>query len=66
MCLLISPHPHTCMHVQETLPCAEYYKRNGFPIKKIVKFCNNRDYTDVLIFNEDRKQVHAETLSPEP
>ncbi|EFJ47652.1 hypothetical protein VOLCADRAFT_42845, partial [Volvox carteri f. nagariensis] len=41
----------------ELLPCAEYYKRNGFPLKKIVKFAANRDYTDLLVVNEDRKQA---------
>jgi hypothetical protein len=46
---LRSPHPppqhthtHTHTHTQETLPCAEYYKRQGFPLKKIVKFASNR------------------------
>lgn len=42
---------------QEVLPCAEYYKRAGFPIKKIVKFAAARDFTDLLVFNEDRKEV---------
>lgn len=39
----------------ETLPCAEYYKRNGFPLKKIVKFASNRGFTDLMVFNEDRR-----------
>jgi hypothetical protein len=39
------------------LPCAEYYKRQGFPLKKIVKYAANRDYSDLLVFNEDRKEV---------
>lgn len=39
------------------LPCAEYYKRNGFPLKKIVKFAINRDFTDLIVMNEDRKEV---------
>ncbi|KAG2500317.1 hypothetical protein HYH03_001893 [Edaphochlamys debaryana] len=43
----------------EVLPCAEYYKRNGFPLKKIVKFAANREYTDLLVFNEDRKQING-------
>ncbi|GLC42365.1 Ribosome production factor 1 [Pleodorina starrii] len=43
----------------ELLPCAEYYKRNGFPLKKIVKFAANRDYTDLMVFNEDRKQING-------
>jgi hypothetical protein len=43
--------------VQAVLPCAEYYKRQGFPLKKIVAFASNRDYSDLLVFNEDRKEV---------
>jgi ribosome production factor 1 len=43
----------------ELLPAAEYYKRNGFPLKKIVQFCTNRDYTDILVFNEDRKTING-------
>ncbi len=42
---------------QELLPGAEYYKRNGFPLKKIIKFARNRDYTDLIVVNEDRKEV---------
>jgi ribosome production factor 1 len=45
--------------LQETLPCAEYYKRQGFPLKKIVQFAAARDYTDVMVFNEDRKEVNG-------
>jgi ribosome production factor 1 len=33
------------------LPCAEYYKRQGFPLKKIVAFGAARDYSDLLVFN---------------
>lgn len=46
----------------ELLPAAEYYKRNGFPLKKIVKFASNRDYTDLIVFNEDRKQINGMLL----
>jgi ribosome production factor 1 len=41
------------------LPCAEYYKRQGFPLKKIVAFASGRDYSDLLVFNEDRKEVNG-------
>lgn len=43
--------------MQAVLPRAEYYKRQGFPLKKIVAFAANRDYSDLLVFNEDRKEV---------
>eukprot|EP00798_Chlamydomonas_sp_ICE-L_P012221 gene12221-15352_t len=46
----------------ETLPHAEYYKRNGFPLKKIVKYADNREYTDILVFNEDRKDINGMLL----
>jgi ribosome production factor 1 len=45
--------------VQAVLPCAEYYKRQGFPLKKIVSFASNRDFSDLLVFNEDRKEVRG-------
>jgi hypothetical protein len=41
------------------LPCAEYYKRQGFPLKKIVAFASGRDFSDLLVFNEDRKEVNG-------
>lgn len=51
--------PLTILSHQEVFPCAQYYKRAGFPLKKIVKFAANREYTDVVIFNEDRKEINA-------
>eukprot|EP00879_Flechtneria_rotunda_P032292 GHRR01035473.1.p1 GENE.GHRR01035473.1~~GHRR01035473.1.p1 ORF type:complete len:215 (+),score=76.96 GHRR01035473.1:367-1011(+) len=41
------------------LPCAEYYRRQGFQLKKIVQFAANRDFSDLLVFNEDRKEVNG-------
>uniref|UniRef100_A0A7S0RIG7 Brix domain-containing protein n=1 Tax=Chlamydomonas leiostraca TaxID=1034604 RepID=A0A7S0RIG7_9CHLO len=46
----------------ETLPHAEYYKRQGFPLKKIVDFAKNRDFTDLMVLNEDNKVVNALVL----
>mmetsp|Transcript_33366 Transcript_33366/g.73774 ORF Transcript_33366/g.73774 Transcript_33366/m.73774 type:complete len:347 (+) Transcript_33366:113-1153(+) len=43
----------------EVFPHAEYYKRNGFPLKKIVQFASNREFTDLVVFNEDRKQING-------
>lgn len=68
------PYAHTCQPAptypalralllflcpQAVLPCAEYYKRQGFPLKKIVSFAAKRDYSDLLVFNEDRKEVRG-------
>lgn len=41
------------------LPCATYYERQGFPLKKIVQYASNRDFTDLVVFNEDRKQING-------
>ncbi|KAG1657804.1 hypothetical protein FOA52_006580 [Chlamydomonas sp. UWO 241] len=43
----------------EVFPAAQYYKRAGYPLKKIVKFAAAREYTDVVVFNEDRKSINA-------
>eukprot|EP00951_Prasinocladus_malaysianus_P034580 scaffold349828_cov41-Prasinocladus_malaysianus.AAC.1 len=42
---------------QLTFPKAQYYKRGGYQIKQIVKFAANRDYSDVVVINENRKKV---------
>ena len=43
----------------EVLPNATYYKRQGFALKKIVEYASNRGFTDLLVFNEDRKAVNG-------
>lgn len=42
-------------------PNSFYYKRQKFTIKQIVEAAKRRDYTDLLIINEDRKQFNAIT-----
>ena len=43
----------------EVFPAATYYKRKGYSLKKIVDYAKNRDFTDVVVFNEDRKQING-------
>ncbi|CAL8464898.1 g4433 [Coccomyxa elongata] len=43
----------------EVLPCATFYKRQGIALKKIVKYATAKGFTDVAVFNEDRKQVNG-------
>lgn len=43
----------------EVFPLATYYKRQGYPLKKIVEYASNREFTDIVVFNEDRKQVNG-------
>ena len=33
----------------QVLPCATYYKRQGYPLKKIVEYARNRDFTDMMV-----------------
>ena len=46
----------------ETLPTVTYYKRQGYPMKKIVEYASNRGFTDIMVFNEDRKVVNGMML----
>lgn len=43
----------------QVFPNATYYKRQGFPLKKIVQFAKNRDFSDVVVINEDRKMING-------
>ena len=43
----------------EVFPSATYYKRKGYSLKKIIEYAKNRDFTDVVVFNEDRKQING-------
>jgi hypothetical protein len=63
----IQPPPSHCtLHtkfavcdLQAVLPSAECRKRQGFPLKKIVKYAANRDYSEPLVVNEDRKEAQG-------
>jgi len=43
----------------EVFPSATYYKRKGYSLKKVVEYAKNRDFTDVVVFNEDRKKING-------
>jgi ribosome production factor 1 len=44
-------------------PNAEFVRRGAkYDISHIVEFCKNREYTDILIINEDHKKPNALTL----
>ncbi len=38
-------------------PNSFYYARKKYPVKDIVNDAKSTDFTDVMIINEDRKQV---------
>lgn len=53
------------------LPCATYYKRQGYPLKKIVEYAKNRDFTDLMVRAADARwgrlrQVLTGTAHPRP
>ena len=53
-----SDNPHTktikfCRELKQTIPNAEFRWRNRSSVKKMVKAAVERQYTDILIVNED-------------
>ncbi|KAL1918580.1 uncharacterized protein VTP21DRAFT_2602 [Calcarisporiella thermophila] len=47
----------------DIFPNAQFVKRGTrFEVKQIVEFCKNRDFTDIIIINEDRKVPNGLTL----
>lgn len=43
----------------EVFPQATFYKRQGFALKKIIEYASNRGFTDLVVFNEDRKEING-------
>lgn len=43
---MLSPPP---IRPPQVLPCATYYKRQGYPLKKIVEYAKNREFTDLMV-----------------
>lgn len=41
----------------QVLPCATYYKRQGYPLKKIVEYAKNRDFTDLMVRRVSRNSA---------
>ncbi|AAS52592.1 AEL093Cp [Eremothecium gossypii ATCC 10895] len=47
----------------EVLPNVTFVKRKfGYKLKEIAEFCNNRNYTDLVVINEDKKEVTGLTF----
>lgn len=47
----------------EVLPNVTFVKRKfGYKLKEITEFCKNRNYTDLVIINEDKKKVTGLTF----
>jgi len=46
-------------NLQELIPDLTYYRRRDYPLKKIIKFLKNREFTDLLVVGENRKKVDS-------
>jgi len=51
-----------CEELAGVFPNATYRDRMKFPVPRIVEFAKNRDFTDVLVFNEDRGVINILSL----
>jgi len=61
-----SPNPSKIMYefisdLLHVFPNSFYYARKNFTIQQILTAARKRDYTDLLIFNEDKKTINALT-----
>lgn len=52
-CMPLTTNHRPCLALPcrclQTLPCATYYKRQGYPLKKIVEYAKNREFTDLMV-----------------
>ncbi|KAK2107109.1 Ribosome production factor 1 [Saguinus oedipus] len=52
------PHGRTvrlCEQLSTVIPNSHVYYRRGLALKKIIPQCITRDFTDLIVINEDRK-----------
>ncbi|KAK9827342.1 hypothetical protein WJX81_007556 [Elliptochloris bilobata] len=43
----------------DVLPVAYYYKRQGYSVKKVAEYASNRGFTNLIVLNENRKEVNG-------
>ncbi|GBG74658.1 hypothetical protein CBR_g19066 [Chara braunii] len=58
------PHPHKVVYpfIGELLcviPDAIYYRRAGYPLKKIVEYATNGDFTAMIVIHENRNRING-------
>ncbi|KAF2074375.1 hypothetical protein CYY_004309 [Polysphondylium violaceum] len=51
---------------EKILPDAKFFHRRKYNIKEIVDFCNNRDYTDLVVINETEGVINEMIISHLP
>lgn len=60
-----NPHARTiqlCRELRNILPKSEFRFRNRSAIKKIIKGCIERNYTDLIVINENRREPNGMLL----
>lgn len=63
------PHGRTvrlCEQLSTVIPNSHVYYRGGLALKKIIPQCISRDFTDLIVINEDRKTANGLILSHLP
>eukprot|EP00004_Rigifila_ramosa_P021688 TRINITY_DN5817_c0_g1_i1.p1 TRINITY_DN5817_c0_g1~~TRINITY_DN5817_c0_g1_i1.p1 ORF type:complete len:328 (+),score=98.82 TRINITY_DN5817_c0_g1_i1:145-984(+) len=45
--------------LMQIIPNSEYYKRKNYEVKQIVEYACNREYTAIIITNEDKKKLNG-------
>lgn len=54
------------LEMLDVFPVAIYYSRRDYGLKKIVKYAINEGFTDLVVFNQDRKEVNGMLVSHLP
>ncbi|XP_013369889.1 PREDICTED: ribosome production factor 1 isoform X2 [Chinchilla lanigera] len=55
-----------CQQLSTVIPNSHVYYRRGLALKKIIPQCISRDFTDLIVINEDRKTPNGLILSHLP
>lgn len=50
----------------QLIPNSFYYSRRKFAIKKVIEYAKEKDFTDIIVINEDRKKLNAMTMTHLP
>lgn len=51
-----------CADLMTVFPDAVFYNRQGYPLKRIVDYASSRGFSDVVVVNEDRREVNGMTV----
>ncbi|KAK3090283.1 hypothetical protein FSP39_010615 [Pinctada imbricata] len=55
-----------CKELRNSIPNSEIYYRRGLDLKKIIPQALSRDFTDLIVINEDRKEPNGLVMSHLP